>query len=115
MSKIFEDLATWQKAKDLSILVYHLFKNNKDFRFRDQICSAAVSVMNNIAEGYERHSNKEFTHFLYIAKGSCGEVRSMSYLALELEYISRIEFNGLNETAIENSKMIYGLIKSINK
>jgi len=59
----------------------------KDFGFKDQICRASVSVMNNIAEGFERRSDAEFKRFLFIAKGSCGEVRSMLYLALELRYI----------------------------
>jgi four helix bundle protein len=80
----FEDIIAWQKAKELSVRVYSLFSESRDFGFRDQIERASVSVMNNIAEGFERKSNKEFIHFLFIAKGSCGEVRSMLYLAKEL-------------------------------
>ena len=62
MAKIesFEDIKAWQKAGELSLLVYKIFKNNKDFRFRDQIQSASVSIMNNIAEGFDRKGNKEF-------------------------------------------------------
>lgn len=84
----FEDIIAWQKAKELTIQVYQLFENSKDFGFKDQIQRASVSVMNNIAEGFERKSNNEFKHFLFIAKGSCGEVRSMLYLAKELNKIS---------------------------
>ena len=62
--------------------IYLLFENSKDYSFKDQIQRATVSIMNNIAEGYERRTNNEFKHFLYIAKGSCGEVRSMLALAL---------------------------------
>jgi len=80
----FEDIIAWQKAKVLAVDVYQLFGEHRDFGFRDQILRASVSVMNNIAEGFERRSNNEFRQFLYIAKGSCGEVRSMLILAKEL-------------------------------
>lgn len=73
----FEDIIAWQKAKELTRIIYRLFKPNRDFGFRDQIQRASVSIMNNIAEGYERKGNKEFRNFLYIAKGSCAEVRSI--------------------------------------
>lgn len=84
----FEDALAWQKAKLLCVDIYKVFENSKDFGFRDQIQRAAVSVMNNIAEGFERKGNKEFTYFLYVAKGSCGEVRSMLILAKELNKIN---------------------------
>jgi len=83
----FEDILAWQKAKILTLKIYSLLKGLKDLAFRDQICRASVSIMNNIAEGFERKSDKEFIHFLFIAKGSCGEVRSMLYLAIGLNYI----------------------------
>jgi four helix bundle protein len=67
----FEDILAWQKSKVLTLKVYTLLSNIKDFAFRDQICRASVSIMNNIAEGFERKSDKEFKHFLFIAKGSC--------------------------------------------
>ena len=67
--------------------------------------------MNNIAEGFERMSDKEFKRFLFIAKGSCGEFRSMLYLALKLSYINKDQFNFLNQESTEISKMISGLIK----
>lgn len=72
----FEDIIAWQKSREMALKIYIAFKNLNDYGFRDQILRSAVSVMNNIAEGYERKSNPEFQRFLFIAKGSCGEVRS---------------------------------------
>ena len=109
----FEDIVAWQKAKDLSVEIYRLFDQSKDFVFRDQIQSASVSIMNNIAEGFERKGNKEFAYFLYIAKGSCGEVRSMLILAKELGKISEKDFKILFKQAEDISKMIAGFIKTL--
>lgn len=109
----FEDIVAWQKAKELNILIYSLFKINKDYSFRDQIQRASVSVMNNIAEGYERKGNKEFRKYLYIAKGSCAEVRSMLYLALELNYILQEEFEQVYNLSLETSKLLSGFIKTL--
>lgn len=109
----FEDILAWQKSKDLSVITYKQFQICKDFSFRDQIQRAAVSVMNNIAEGYERNGNKEFRHFLYIAKGSSAEVRSMLILSLELRYISEKDFKTLYDLTIEISRMLSGLIKKL--
>jgi four helix bundle protein len=111
--KNFEDILSWKKSQDLSLVIYKIFKENKDYSFRDQIQRAMISVSNNIAEGFERRSNKEFIHFLYIARGSCGEVRSMIYIAKELGYISQEEFNNLHNKLIEISKLIFGLIKTL--
>ncbi|MFA5318663.1 MAG: four helix bundle protein [Patescibacteria group bacterium] len=109
----FEDILAWQKAGKLTILIYELFKNNRNFSFKDQIQRAAVSVMNNIAEGFERRGDKELKHFLYISKGSCAEVRSMRYLALKLKYITEEEFHKLYNLTIEISKMLSGFIKTL--
>ena len=109
----FEDVIAWQKAKGLAVQIYTLFENSKDFGFKDQIQHAAVSIMNNIAEGFERKGNKEFAYFLYIAKGSCGEVRSMLILAKELKKISEKDFETLFIQTEEISKIIAGLIKSL--
>jgi len=109
----FEDIIAWQKAKELSIQIYRLFAESKDFGFNNQIQRASVSVMNNIAEGFERKGNKEFSHFLYIAKGSCGEVRSMLYLAKQLNKISEKDFNTLFTLSEEISKILSGLIKTL--
>ena len=108
--KKFEDIQTWQKSQELVTLCYKNFQNSRDFGFRDQICRAAVSIMNNIAEGFERASNNEFRKFLFIARGSCGEVRSMLYVALELKYISKEVFTELSDRCLEISKMLFGLI-----
>jgi len=109
----FEDIIAWQKAKELTLALYKIFSGIKDFGFRDQIQRASVSVMNNISEGFERKTNNEFKHFLFIAKGSCGEVRSMLYLGKELKMLSEKEFNELLDMAKEVSKMISGLIKTL--
>jgi four helix bundle protein len=110
----FEDIIAWQKAKELTIETYKIFKNSKDFNFKSQIERAMVSVMNNIAEGFERKTNNEFKHFLYIAKGSAGEFRSMLYLAKELEYITNDKFNALIEKILVISKIIAKFIQSLN-
>ena len=109
----FEDIISWKKSKELILFVYTAFKNNRDFSFKDQIQRAVISISNNIAEGFERKSNKELKQFLYIAKGSCGEVRSMSYIALELQYISRTEFTRIYELSLEISKLFSGFIKTL--
>ena len=109
----FEDIVAWQKAGELTLEIYRIFKNNKDFSFKDQIKRAVISIMNNIAEGYERKSNKEFMYFLYIAKGSCGEVRSMLYVAYRLGYVTEEQLKNLHSTSVEISKMLSGLIKTL--
>jgi four helix bundle protein len=112
--EVFEDIIAWKHAKEMTLLVYSSCKNLKDFGFRDQITRASVSVMNNIAEGFERKSDNEFKHFLFVAKGSCGEVRSMLHLGKDLKYLSTEDYNKLKSLSIEISKMISGLIKALN-
>ena len=110
----FEDMEIWKDARDLCKFVFELTSKeifNKDFRFRDQIRASAGSVMDNIAEGFERGGNKEFGQFLYYSKGSCGETRSQGYRALDFKYISEAEFNKLNESALRISTKIAQLIK----
>ncbi len=102
----FEDIISWQKAKELTILVYKIFEQSRDYGFKEQILRASVSIMNNIAEGFERQTNNEFIHFMFIAKGSTGEVRSMLYLAKELEKISQDEFDTAFKLCEEISKTI---------
>jgi four helix bundle protein len=109
----FEDIICWQLSQELTLSIYDIFRLNKDYSFKDQIQRASVSVMNNIAEGFERRGDKEFQHFLFIAKGSCGEVRSMLYLALNLNYISKIKFEELSQKATTISCMLSGLIKKL--
>ena len=108
----FEDIIVWQKSKELSITIYKLFEHHKDFGFRDQILRSSVSIMNNIAEGFERSSNNELKHFLFIAKGSCGELRSVIYLAKETLKISDADFDNLYNSKVEISKMLSGFIKN---
>ena len=110
----FEDIIAWQKAKDLTFDCYKIFVYLKDYSFKDQILRAVLSIMNNIAEGFERMGNKEFKKFLYIAKGSCAEVRSMLYIALERNYVSREKFQSLYSQSFEISKILSGLIKSLS-
>lgn len=109
----FEDILAWQKAKDMTVIIYRLFEQSKDYAFKDQIQRASVSIMNNISEGFERKGNKEFAHFLYIAKGSCGEVRSMLIPAKELNTIPDKDFEQLFVQSEEISKMLSGFIKKL--
>lgn len=109
----FEDIIVWQKSKELTLSVYKSFKQIKDFSFKNQIERASISIMNNIAEGFERQTNKEFKNFLYIAKGSCGEVRSMLSVAENLNYLSGDDVGALLEKTIEISKMLSGFIKKL--
>jgi len=109
----FEDIHAWKRAEELSLLVYSILNENRDYRYKVQMQSASVSVMNNIAEGFERQSNKEFVRFLYIAKGSCGEVRSMSHLGVKLKYLSEADYRKIESSAREISRMLFGLIKTL--
>lgn len=109
----FEDLLVRQKSQDLAIAVYHEFDDNKDFSFRDQIKRAAVSISNNIAEGFDRNSNADFSRFLYFSLSSNSEVRSMLYLSIRLNFINNNKANELIENTNEISKMLHGLLKSI--
>ncbi len=109
----FEDIISWQKSKELGIFIYSCLRVNKDFSFRDQFQRAAISTSNNIAEGFERRSNNELKHFLYIAKGSCGEVRSMAHMALDLGYITEQEFDRIYPLSLEISRLLSGLIKTL--
>jgi four helix bundle protein len=109
----FEDIIAWQKAKELTLLIYTLFRDLKDFSFKNQIERASISIMNNIAEGFERQTNKELKHFLYISKGSAGEVRSMSSLAVDLRYLNSDEQKKVEDLCVEISKLLSGFIKTL--
>lgn len=112
--KRFEDLLVWQKAQDVYVELKTLFGNSKDFFFRDQILRARLSISNNIAEGFERKLNKEFIYFLFVAKGSCGEVRSMPYLAERTGH-RKEELQNIKIQTEEVSRMLSGLIKSVKE
>ena len=110
----FEDLPVWQNAKELASLVYKTTskeKLNKDYGLKNQIQRAVVSVSSNIAEGFERGSKTEFIQFLYIAKGSCGELRSQMFIARDLGYIDDSDFSILSNSAADVSKQINGFIE----
>jgi len=109
----FENIIVWQKSIELAKIVYIKFRECKDFGFRDQTQRAVVSISNNIAEGFEKGTNKDFKKFLFIAKGSCGEVRSMMYLAIELGYLDKETFDEIYKRTIEISKMLSGFIKKL--
>ena len=109
----FEDLVMFKKARELTKVVYASLSSCKDYGFRDQIQRAAVSVMNNIAEGFERGTNAELKRFLFIAKGSSGEIRSLLQLALSLGYISKIKYDEHSPLTTEISRMLSGFIKTL--
>jgi four helix bundle protein len=120
MNKIekFEDVIAWQKARALAKEVYTSAKVGlfaKDFGLRDQIQRAAVSTMANVAEGFERGGDKEFIQFLSNSKGSCGEVKSHLYVALDQEYITRARFDQLYENANEVGRLISGFMAYLRK
>lgn len=109
----FEDMVAWQKAQQLAVEIYKVFAKLKDYGFKDQICRAAVSVSNNLAEGFDRKSDREFIRFIHIAKGSCSEVKSMLYLAEKLNYIDKISIDELLVKIEEIQKMLSGLKRSM--
>jgi len=107
----FEDLSVWKEAMQLVVEVYSMLINCKDYGLKDQVQRAAVSIPSNIAEGFERQSNKEFIHFLFIAKGSCGELRTQLYLIQQVGIISEEGSNLLIEKTKKVSAMLFNLIK----
>jgi four helix bundle protein len=110
----FEELHSWQKALELTVEIYKAFESSRDYGYKDQIQRASVSIMNNIAEGFERKSNKELLQFFYIAKGSAAEVRSMFILSLELKIINQEQYDKLMLLVTDISKLLSGFIKSIS-
>src|SRR5262245_46565236 len=103
----FEDLVAWQKARLLTSEIYRVTATGyfgRDFGLRDQIRRAAVSAMSNVAEGFERSRSGEFCHYLLIAKGSCGEVRSQLYVAFDIGYLTEEEFDSLYRLCMETSR-----------
>lgn len=114
----FEEIKSWQKARIYNKRLYEITDNQnfkKDFDLVRQIRRASISISSNIAEGFERNTDKEFVYFLYIAKASAGEVRSQLYLALDLKYITKLEFEELYNEVSDISKLISGFIKYLNK
>ena len=113
--KRFEDLEIWKEGIEICKEVYVLLKDCKDYGLKDQMQRASVSIPSNIAEGYERSSLKEKQHFMYIAKGSCGELRTQLYLATFLNYIDSEKGNNLINRVAKINIMIYNYIQFLNK
>ncbi|NIR50346.1 four helix bundle protein [candidate division KSB1 bacterium] len=116
--KSFEEIEAWQKARELTREIYEITKNGafaKDFELKRQIRRAAISIMSNVAEGFERSGTVEFIHFLSIARGSAGEVKAQLYIAKDQRYISPEDFNRLTSLASETSRMIAGLMNYLKK
>jgi four helix bundle protein len=114
----FEDIKAWILAKELAVEIYKIECKTTygvDLSFKDQIQRAVISIMSNIAEGFERGSDKDFIKYLYISKGSCGEVRSLLNIAKEIGYIDSESFRILNSKCEEISKAISGFIKYLSK
>ena len=111
--KSFEDIEAWQKARSLSKEIFELTNVgtfSRDFGLRDQINRASGSIMDNIAEGFERGGTKEFIQFLAIAKGSTGEVRSQLHRAMDMNHLTHDQYTILSERTTQISKMINGFI-----
>ncbi len=112
----FEDLIAWQKARGLTLKIYQVSRSGefgRDYRLSGQIQGAAVSVMSNIAEGFERSGLREFHQFLSTAKASCAEVRSQLYVALDVGYVNNESFQELRDQAEEVGRVVGGLRASI--
>jgi len=113
--KRFEDLIAWQKAQDLAVDVFNAYRDLRDFSFKDQIWRAAVSISNNISEGFKRRTTADFTHFLTMARTSNNEVKSMTYLACRVGYITEAQKLLFLARTEEESKIINALIAALNR
>jgi four helix bundle protein len=112
--KKFEDIEAWQKTRELAKTIYDVTaggKFSRDFGLKDQIRRAAVSILSNIAEGFERGGDKEFVQFIAMAKGSSAEVRAQLYVALDQGYVAQETFDRLSDLTIQISRMLSGLMK----
>ena len=120
MAKIekFEDIESWKLAREITKLIYTASSAgnfSKDFALVNQMRRASISILSNIAEGFERGGNKEFLNFLSIAKGSCGEVRAQLYVALDQNYIDEKQFKEISGKLSETGRMISGLMKYLQQ
>lgn len=109
----FEDILVWQKGRELAKEIYRAFRDCRDDGFKDQIQRAAVSVISNIAEGFERGTRLEFLNYLFIAKGSAGEVRAQLYIALDAGYLNIEAFKYLNNLAEQCSRLLSSFIDKV--
>ena len=115
MDRSFEGLRVWQQSRAFVNSIYDIMEEVRDYGFRDQIQRAAVSIMNNIAEGSESGSDAKYVNFLQISRGSCSEVRSMLYLCLDRKMINQETFDKLKSESTSISNQIYRLIESISR
>lgn len=116
--RTFQDLIAWQKARKLTARIYRITTEGRfarDFGLKDQIRRAAVSVMSNIAEGFERGRPSEFHQFLSIAKGSCAELRSQLFVAFDAGYLTQVDFEDLLEAAVEVGRIVGGLRAGVQR
>ena len=110
----FEDIDAWKESRILVKSIYGAMENIRDFGFRDQIQRAAISILSNIAEGFDRGTNKEFIHFLTIARGSVAEVRSLLFAAQDVGYVDQKDCDRLQQCCFAITKMINGFIRYLN-
>ena len=115
LARRFEELEIWQEARALNRIIWGEFKECREFAFRDQIRRAALSVMNNIAEGFERRTPKDFAHFLDLAKGSCGEVRSMAYAGEDVGVLAQELGQQLREQSEALSQRIAAFTRHLRR
>ena len=111
----FEDLEVWLRCCRHAVDVFETFAACHNFTMQDQVQRSALSVPSNVAEGYERNSNKEFVRFLNIAKGSCGELRTQIYISRKLKFLTKNQFDRLVGESKEISKMLHGLAGAVGK
>src|SRR5688572_18943544 len=116
--KTFEDIEAWQRSRALTRSIYNVTSQGtfaRDFGLRNQIRKASVSIMSNIAEGFERSGTREFIQFLATAKGSAGEVRAQLYVALDQGYVEQAIFDDVSQSIIKISMMLSGLITYLSR
>ena len=114
----FEDIESWQRGREVVKQIYSVTRVepfSRDFALCNQIRRSAVSIISNIAEGFERDGNKEFVQYLTVAKGSCGEVRSQLYVAYDQNYIDESMFEEISARVTETSRLIAGLIRYLKQ
>ena len=113
--KKFEDIKAWERAHNLCVSVYRALEKSREYDFRGHIFKTALSIPSNIAEGFERHSSREFVQFLNYAKGSCGELRAQLYVAKDLDLVESEQVCKMILEVKEISSMISGLVRSVRK